>query len=401
MLADYDIYKRDRLTLFLSIELLAPLSHISGTHSNLSMLRTEPAIGWDGQPGEAFIYSGNALRNGTILRRGGAVRFLEELGLKVDPDSHHTIFAGGRGGGGGNNMELDARLRQLLPPISVLGTDKDAGLWGEKKAQMIPGRINVGGGYLVCYENGPYITETMPGVLPWEIQEDCIRLNSAFRALSHNPMEVSTAEAIATYQQVKKECLPRIRKFLPRYRQCLATPTHYKTPSLSDPKLQHLLQDAPGAIASGQTGLLGTGKPAPEKKERSSDGDRMLQSDELIAKGNRLISRWDLNCTDVETGWVVDSLLKFAESPYIGGKQNRGHGLVKIDIFYRKAIGQNEDGTVSWETGSFLTIETGQQQISDRAQGYHSEYRDYLGAYREYLEQSSADEVRGLFDGAA
>jgi hypothetical protein len=73
---NYDIHDRERLTLFLDIELMAPLSHISGTQSNISLLRTEPIITWDGTVEDVFVYSGNALRNGPILRRGGAAHFL-------------------------------------------------------------------------------------------------------------------------------------------------------------------------------------------------------------------------------------------------------------------------------------------------------------------------------------
>lgn len=396
----YDIHDREKLTLFLDIELMAPLSHISGTQSNISLLRTEPVRTWDGTVEDVFVYSGNALRNGPILRRGGAAHFLTELGLKVDPDSHHTIFAGGRGGGGGNNMELDSKLRQLLPPISVLGTDKDKDLWGEKKPQMIPGRINIGGAYLVCYESAPYVAETMPGVLPHEIQQDCIAIQKAFRALSNSPMEPSDPEAIATYESLRRECLPRIRKLLPRYRSLIGIPTHYKVPSLSDPRLQPLLQGNAGELPEGQISLLGS---ADKKRvePRDDKGDRMLQSDQLIIKGSRLVSRWDLHTTRVETGWIVDSLLKFGESPYLGGKLNRGCGLVNINIYWQQSKREKDDnGQPVIESGHFLSLQTGQQQIGDRAQGYHERYRDYLSDYRQYLQESAdAEGLRGLLNG--
>jgi len=98
-----------------------------------------------------------------------------------------------------------------------------------------------------------------------------------------------------------------------------------------------------------------------------------------------------LHTTAVETGWVVDTLLRFAESPYLGGKSNRGNGLVTLDFWYQQGDSR----------GHFLSVATGQQQLSQPAQQAHAAYRDYLSVYQEFLAgaKENADTIRGLLNG--
>ena len=165
-----------------------------------------------GNPRDCFVYSGNALRNG-ILRRVGIAKVLNECDLKVSPDAHHTLFAGGRiDGSTANDMELDRRIRQFMPWLSVLGTAKPVGVFGSKNAQMIQGRINVGSAYLVCYESAEIIYSAMPGLLP---QQVISRLKQLLEArVIEEPWEPPAKEQIERWENAKNVHLDYLRKEL-------------------------------------------------------------------------------------------------------------------------------------------------------------------------------------------
>jgi len=136
--------------------------------------------------------------------------------------------------------------------------------------------------------------------------------------------------------------------------------------------------------------LLGEAKPKAKDKSGKEKSDQMIASDRLIMAGSKLYSRWDLHTTAVETGWVVDTLLQFAESPYLGGKSNRGNGLVQMEFWYQR-------GT---EKGHFLSLATGTQQLSNAAQDAHHAYQDYLSVYQEFLaEAANSEAIGGLLNG--
>jgi hypothetical protein len=378
MLENYDIYDRHRLTLHAVITLQSPLSHIGEVAGNVSNLKVAKLLDLEGNPRSCFVYSGNALRNG-ILRRRGTAAALESLGLQTNPDVHHTLFAGGRiDGSTGNDMALDTKIRRLMPWLSVLGTAKPAGVFGAKNAQMIHGRIAVGSAYLICYESAEMVFREFPGALDATVHERLGEYLAAKAGLSANPFEPVRPEAIAAYEEAKRLHLPWLRKHLRTWTEHLTIDQTTRRDSTADPSLQKFLPP-PAPL------LIGEGE---EKKKKS---DQMIASDRLIMAGARLYSRWDLNTTSVETGWIVDTLLRFAESPYLGGKSNRGNGLVSLDFWYQ----QKE------ERGHFLSVQTGQQQISPPAQEAHSAYSQYLHEYREFLEEAkeNAETIRGLLDG--
>lgn len=381
MFNSYNIRQRSRLTLHCLITLQSPLSHIGEVQGNVSNLKTAKLLDLEGNPRSCFVYSGNALRNG-ILRRRGTAAALESLGLEVNPDVHHALFAGGRiDGSTANDMELDTRIRQLMPWLSVLGTAKPAGVFGSKAAQMVHGRIAVGSAYLICYESAELIYKEFPGVLPSDVLLKLGAYLEAKNAIGSNPFELPTAEQIDNYAQAKAEYLPYLRKALKTWTEFMTIDQTTRRDSTHDPTLQKFLP-------SGESKSLLLGE-SPKEKEKKSD--QMIASDRLIMAGSRLYSRWDLHTTDVETGWVVDTLLKFAESPYLGGKSNRGNGLVTLDFWYQK-------GT---EKGQFLSVTTGHQQLSPTAQESHKAYQDYLNTYQTFLAeaQENADTIRGLLNG--
>lgn len=381
MFEHYDIHQRERLTLHCLITLQSPLSHIGEVQGNVSNLKTVKLLDFEGSPRSCFVYSGNALRNG-ILRRVGTAAALGSLGLTVNPDVHHTLFAGGRiDGSTANDMDLDTRIRQLMPWLSVLGTAKPAGVFGAKAAQMVAGRISVGSAYLVCYESAPLIWHQLPGILPVDVTPVIDEVMMARQGLLVDPFTSPGLEAMARWQNAKADCLPLLRKSLRTWTEYLTIDQTTRRDATKDPHLQQFLPQG-----EGQLSLIGE---KPKKSDKPEKSDQMIASDRLIATGSRLYSRWDLNTTQVETGWVVDTLLQFARSPYLGGKSNRGNGLVTMEFWYQR--GENK--------GHFLTVKTGSQALSILASDAHRSYRDYLDQYRQFLSESAkSSEIRGLLD---
>lgn len=371
MLKEYNPYDRHRLTLHCLITLKSPLSHIGKVTGNVSNLKTLTLLDIEGNPRECLTYSGNALRNG-ILRRRGTAAALESLGLMVNPDVHHTLFAGGRiDGSTGNNMELDKQIRQLMPWLSVLGTAKPAGVFGVKDAQMVQGRLAVGSAYLVCYESVAYLWEQCPGVLPPESISPIRDVLEAKLALSTDIFSLPSNDAIEEYRIAKEFNLPIIRKYLKLSTEHITLDQTTRRDSTQDTELTRFLSNQ--ALLKGDAG-----------KEKKSD--QMIANDRLIMAGSKLYSRWDFYGTDVEEGFIIDALLKFSESPYLGGKSNRGNGLVGMQFWF-------DDHTTK---GDYLTV-SATPELSLRASEKHDRWKEYLNRYQEYLtEAQSSTELRGL-----
>lgn len=311
MFANYNVFERSRVTFHNVITLQSPLSHIGEVVGNTSNLNTLKILDLEGNPKQCFVYSGNALRNG-ILRRRGVARALTQLGLTLNPDVHHTMFAGGRiDGSTGNDMELDKQIRQLMPWLSVLGTAKPVGVFRVKDAQMVQGRINVGNAYLVCYESAAYLAEQFPAVLPPESLEGIKALLEAKRDIYADPFSIPTSEAIAHYNDCKSQHLPLLRKQLRTFPEYICVAQTTRRDSTADTNLRGFLEGS----APEQLSLLGESKPKKEKKS-----DQMIASDRLIMAGSKLYSRWDFHGSAIEEGFIYDALLGFAEFPYLGGR---------------------------------------------------------------------------------
>jgi hypothetical protein len=376
MFDNYDIFDREKLTLHCLITLQTPLSHIGEVSGNVSNLKTSKLLDFEGNPRSVFTYSGNAIRNG-ILRRVGVAATLKELGIQINPDTHHTMFAGGRiDGSTASDMQLDKKIRVLMPWLSVLGTAKPTGVFGSKDAQMVQGRINVGSGYLICYESAEYVYNQVPALLPPKVQPVVEQLLIAKNRLSSDPFTPTSAEDIDSWEQAKSEYLPLLQKHLKTWTEYLTIDQTTRRDSTLDP---NLLKFLPGEV---QTQLNGDGS-AKEKKS-----DQMIASDRLIMAGAKLYSRWDLNCTKIEQGWIFDTLLKFSESPYIGGKGNRGNGRVHLDFWF-----QSSD-----EKGLLCSLKDG--VLSDRFLNAHQKYREYINQYQHFLsEAKTSNELRSLLGG--
>ena len=373
MFDNYDVFNREKLTLHCVITTQTPLSHIGEVSGNVSNLKTLKLLDFEGNPRSIFTYSGNALRNG-ILRRVGVAAALTELGLQVNPDTHHTMFAGGRiDAGTASDMELDKKIRVLMPWLSVLGTAKPAKVFGSKDAQMVQGRINVGSAYLICYESAEYIYNQIPSALPPRVQPIIEQLLQAKNKLSSDPFVPTKLEDADFWESSKSKYLPLLQKHLKTWTEYLTIDQTTRKDSTLDPNLLKFLP------SEAQAQLKGDGTT----KEKKSD--QMIASDRLIMPGAKLYSRWDLNCTQVEQGWIFDTLLKFAESPYIGGKGNRGNGRVNLNFWFSSTT----------ERGLLWSSESGIE--SKKFELAHAKYREYINQYQQFLsEAKTSTELKNL-----
>jgi hypothetical protein len=367
MFENYDIYNKNQITFHLLITLQTPLSHIGEVTGNVSNLKTLKLIDLTGQPRQCFVYSGNALRNG-LLRRKGVASALERLNLKVNPDTHHTMFAGGRiDGSTACDMELDKKIRQLLPWLSVLGTAKPVGVFGSKKSQMVQGRINVGSGYLMCFESLRYLFQQCQGFL-----EHSDLIADLIETEFYNPFGNPSPERLQLRQKAIANNIPYLRKHYKSWTEFITIDQTTRRASVNDPVLLPFLTEKP----------LLEGDSKQDKKS-----DQMIASDRLIMAGSKLYSRWDFNGTNIEEGFLYDALLEFAKSPYLGGKNNRGNGLVSMEIFYN-----SKD-----EQGHLLSIGTESQIVTERVTNQLRSYQDYLTEYREFLDSAKeSQEIKTL-----
>lgn len=387
MLSNYNPNDKEIITLHCLIELLLPLSHIGEVTGNTSNLKTVKLLDIEGVSRSCFVYSGNALRNG-ILRRVGISHVLNQTGLTVNPDVHHTLFAGGRiDGSTGNDMELDNKIRRLMPWLSVLGTAKPVGVFGSKNAQMIQGRINVGSAYLVCYESARLVASQVPGILPSNIVS-AIKHLQEFEC-SQSPFEPMDAAKTKQWQSIKAEIVPMLRKELKTWTEFLTIDQTIRRDSTEDPNLVKFLADDTKLSIQGD--LFSQAEKPKANSTKSNPSHKMIASDRLIAAGSKLYSRWDIHGTKVEIGWIVDTLLQFAKFPYLGGKGNRGNGLCKLDFWYQQGDTK----------GHFLSVSTENQVLSDAASTSHAAYREYLESWKQYIESANHQEVRNFLNAAA
>jgi hypothetical protein len=360
------------------------MSHIGEVSGNVSNLKTLKVIDLTGEIRPVFVYSGNALRNG-VLRRRGIAAAMDGLGLCVNPDVHHTLFAGGRlDGASGADLDLDSKIRQLMPWLSVLGTAKPAGVFGVTKSQMVQGRLNVGSNYLVCFETAAYLWSQFPGALPPEAQAGVGRVMAARDKLSSDPFTPVSTEALQDYKSVLAAELPILRRRLRTWTEFVQSDQTTRRDSTKDPTLVRFLPpEPPAGLLTGETA------PAPEKEK----SNQMIASDRLIVAGAQLYSRWDFHGTSVEEGFIYDALIEWGKSPYLGGKGNRGNGLCKMELWY-----QAEDGT----RGPALTLDRGAALLTERTSLAHQRYTSYLDQYRQFLESArDSQPLRQLLGGAA
>lgn len=390
MLSDYDVFNRHHISFDVVIKLLSPLSHIGETVGNQSNLRTSIITDLEGINNHVFVYSGNALRNG-ILRRKGVESFLEQLKISINPTVHQTLFAGGFiDGGTACDLELDKQIRQLIPPVSVLGTAKPKGVFNNKNAQMIGGRMAVGDAVLVCWESAEYIYKHFPPAIPSEALLGLAQVVKAKDNLHDTRIEAwlkkeeQSPSMALEYKELIREWMPFLEEKLRPHTQWLTWNQKVRMDSLKSPDLQGFLEKEE---SKQQLSLFPESSLSEEKKSKSQKKEtkqQMIMGDWLVQQGATLYSRWSANITAIEEGFIADALLKFAESPYLGGKSATGCGLISMDVY----------ATTGGKSEHWLHISPSSQLVGDRAKMSHQRYLSYLDEYRKYLEELTNSDIK-------
>jgi hypothetical protein len=402
---NYNPHDRHNIKLHLQITLLQPLSHISESVGNQTNLRTMKVTDLEGNPSEVFTLSGNSLRN-RILRRCGIDSFLSQIGVQVSPTMHHALFCGGAiDGGTGNDLDLDKKIRQLLPCLSVLGTAKPKGLFGVSDAQMVHGRIAVGDAYLACVESAEYIYRQFPPALPIDVISALEQIIDG-KDLQHSQrvnqwLGIDTKVSQYDLKALLAEWMPFLGEKLRYYSDWLTYSQKTRRDSLHDPNFaKHLIGATPepqkmisqgdlfGIVSEPET-KKGKGDKAKPEKEKSQ---QMIMGNWLLQTGATLYSYWSANVTRIEEGFIADALLKFAESPYLGGQSGTGCGLCSMQFWFEAGEGEAK------ERGEFMTITPHAQKLSDRASESHARYKEYLEDYKGFLADSKSD-IRSLLNG--
>jgi len=387
---NYNPHDRHNIKLHLQITLLQPLSHISESVGNQTNLRTMKVTDLEGNPSEVFTLSGNSLRN-RILRRCGIDSFLSQIGVQVSPTMHHALFCGGAiDGGTGNDLDLDKKIRQLLPCISVLGTAKPKGLFGVSDAQMVHGRIAVGDAYLACVESAEYIYRQFPPALPIDVISALEQIIDG-KDLQHSQrvnqwLGIDSKVSQYDLKALLDEWLPFLGEKLRYYSDWLTYSQKTRRDSLHDPNFAKHLIGATPQPKIGQGDLFVVAEKKKPEKEKSQ---QMIMGNWLLQTGATLYSYWSANVTRIEEGFIADALLKFAESPYLGGQSGTGCGLCSMQFWFETADG---------DRGEFMTITPHAQKLSDRASESHARYKEYLEDYKGFLADSKSD-IRSLLNG--
>jgi hypothetical protein len=318
--------------------LLSPLSHIGETISAVSYLVQEPIIQPDGSVAEVFVYSGNAWRG--QLRDLSAAYLLDAFGApRVDIDTFHLLFAGGKIGGEQSvNIEQARRWRRAVPHVALWG--------GGIGNQLLPGKLRVRN----CY---PVVREAIP-VLPADLRE---------RALATPYASVTFEKPLSRKDDLKNAQLAE----------------HYSSIAAPAGEQQLLLDDG-----GGRQGRAAK-EPPPEQ---------MRITAELVAPGTVLATGIDvLDCTEVELGCLVAALHRFARSPHIGGQASRGFGLVRLEY----SLINLDTG----ETMPFLAVEDGLAWLEPPAKAAKEAYDEQLReAYDRYLADNRS-EILPLLGGKA
>ena len=390
---NYNPHDRHNIKLHLQITLLQPMSHISESVGNQTNLRTMKVTDLEGNPSEVFTLSGNSLRN-RILRRCGIDSFLSQIGVQVSPTMHHALFCGGAiDGGTGNDLDLDKKIRQLLPCLSVLGTAKPKGLFGVSDAQMVHGRIAVGDAYLACVESAEYIYRQFPPALPLDVISALEQIVDG-KDLQHSQrvnqwLGIDTKVSQYDLKELLTEWMPFLGEKLRYYSDWLTYNQKTRRDSLHDPNFAKHLIGASPQPKIGQRDLFVIADDAPKKKPEKEKSQQMIMGNWLLQTGATLYSFWSANVTRIEEGFIADALLKFAESPYLGGQSGTGCGLCSMQFWFETADG---------DRGEFMTITPHAQKLSDRASESHARYKEYIEEYKGFLADSKSD-IRNLLNG--
>lgn len=395
-IAEYNPFEgRRQIKFHVVFDLLQPLSHISETTGNESLLKTTQMTSLDGSKVHIPIYSGNAQRNGSLGRRTGMASFLDALGIAVNKSTHQTLYSGGYLEGGTiNDFDAEERIRKLLPNLSILGGAIPPETLGmpKGKSQMMEGRLNIGDAFLVCFESVPYLYEQCSSLLPWEVMEPVESLMAARKAFvnlryDYQSKKVSKArvdEGFVALKEVEKAALPVIKHFCKPSSHYWEYRESVRVPSLKQSELNRHLKGEPVKLIKGDSA-------SEEKKGKKDAGRQMISGAWTIQRGAKLYALWSSRgqgITSLEEGALVNTLLEFSKLPYLGGKANAGCGLTSVSIRYEA------DG----EGGDYLQLSEGVQVISDRAADAYQRYQDMVARYQEHIAELKAGNTAEAMD---
>lgn len=263
------------------------------------------------------------------LRDLCATYLIEKLGMQISLDAFHLLFSGGKIGGDQSIDIAQAKLMRKVVPMISL-------FGGGIGNQILPGKLKVGSSYPLCIEALP--------VLNNKDHEQASKVS--YRSL--------TMEKSFTRMDDSKK------------------------------------PDSIDFISVGDQPLL-------ETKSKKKDGDvstQMRMTSELIIAGTTLAHEIDLvNVDEVELGAFVSALVRFAETPYIGGQSNKGHGRVD----YTSKIVNMKTADVQ----NLVYVKDDLPKLSDTAQQAKDAYDAHLQQiYNAFLEQKES-EIRNLLGASA
>lgn len=392
----YDPFKNRRpLKLHLLIELMQPLSHIADTTGNEASLNVMPITDLEGNTTVTPIYSANAQRNGVMGRRSMVASFFDALDIAVNQPTHQTFYSGGYiDSSTGNDLDWEAQARQI-PALSVLGAAVPKGVMQSKTSQMMGGRMSIGDAYLVCYETIRYLYQQCPPLVPVDCLEGVGAIITAAEAFQEARFRewmapaarkpearTALAEAEANLRVAHQQWLPWLQSRLKSATEQMGYRQKVRVPSVKQSEFRrHLLPTELPKL-----------KGDADKPKTKDAARQMISGGWTLQAGSQLYSLWcsqGQGITDLEEGAIVDALLKFSETPYIGGQSGSGCGLAKLEFWYQAGD----------EYGKWLTIAPGNiQQLSTRAEQCHVRYREMLQRYRGYIDDIKAGVAEGSSD---
>jgi CRISPR type IV-associated protein Csf2 len=259
------------------------------------------------------------------LRDLAALYMLEKLNVKVSLDAFHLLFSGGRIGGDQSIDLGQARaMRKAVPMIGVFG--------GGVGNQILPGKLRVSSSYPVC-------SEALP-VLPHHLHDSASQLS---------------------------------------YRQMTMEKSYTRR---DDSKNDHITN----AVMSQENTLLLDG---PKVKKEGEASTQMRMTSELLIPGVRLHHTIDcMDMSEVELGVMVSAIYRFAESPFIGGQSNRGHGRVH----YTSRILNTKTGDVQ----PFITLTDAMPAVGEKALEYKAAYDQHLQDVYDAILEKQGSEIKAM-----
>jgi hypothetical protein len=141
-------------------EAVAPITHMSGSSGNVSLVAREPVLTSRGATWVPYL-SGNAIRH-RCVREPGFRWLIGQWGLKgrLTLSQINFLFHGGNltEGGGRENTRRIAEFQRIFPLGRLLG--------GSLPDQILAGSLQCWRGSLVCEENRPSLAGVIPGLVP-------------------------------------------------------------------------------------------------------------------------------------------------------------------------------------------------------------------------------------------